>query len=46
MLSTVGEMLERAGIGADGVVLAELPHNKWLSPGCGGSAPAPGSWEC
>jgi hypothetical protein len=33
MLSTVGEMLERVGVGAAGVVAAELPHNKWLSPG-------------
>jgi phosphotransferase family enzyme len=31
--ATVEEMLERAGVGADGAVAEELPHNRWLSPG-------------
>lgn len=33
MLTTLEEMLERAGVDADGVVAEELPHNRWLSPG-------------
>ncbi len=33
MLETVGELLARMGVDADGVVAEELPHNRWLSPG-------------
>jgi hypothetical protein len=33
VLATVGELLERVGVRADGVVAQELPHNRWLSPG-------------
>ena len=33
VLATIGELLERVGVGADGVVAEELPHNRWLSPG-------------
>jgi hypothetical protein len=33
MLSSVGEMLERVGVDAGGVVAEELPHNRSLSPG-------------
>jgi hypothetical protein len=30
---TVAELLEQAGVRADGIVAEELPHNRWLSPG-------------
>jgi hypothetical protein len=33
VLETVGELLERVGVDARGVVAEELPHNRWLSPG-------------
>ena len=45
MLATVEEMLERVGVDADGVVVEELPHNRW-SPGYGGSVPVQGGWRC
>lgn len=33
VLSSVGEMLDRVGVDAGGVVAEELPHNRSLSPG-------------
>ena len=33
MPPTVGELLERIGVDAKGVVAEELAHNRWLSPG-------------
>ena len=33
MPPTVGELLERIGVDAKGVIAEELAHNRWLSPG-------------
>src|ERR1700722_18277096 len=33
MIPTPAELLRRLGGGAEGATAAELPHNRWLSPG-------------
>ena len=33
MIPTPAELLRRLGVDAEGATAAELPHNRWLSPG-------------